>query len=81
VGPDLAALAGRHPSDEFEFVCVDDGSKDNSRQILEALDRGEAVGLSELVRERAPELGAALAASGRRTRRAIAASASAITGS
>ena len=30
----LAALAARHPSDTFEFVCVDDGSKDDSLAVL-----------------------------------------------
>ncbi|MCM3875264.1 MAG: glycosyltransferase family 2 protein, partial [Thermoanaerobaculia bacterium] len=37
----LAALAARHPGDTFEFVCVDDGSKDDSFAVLERLRNDE----------------------------------------
>ncbi|MCU0512809.1 MAG: glycosyltransferase family 2 protein [Anaerolineae bacterium] len=43
--PDLLqqfqALAARNPADHFEFVCVDDGSQDNSLAVLTALARAE----------------------------------------
>jgi dolichol-phosphate mannosyltransferase len=43
--PDLLqqfqALAARNPADHFEFVCVDDGSQDNSLAVLAALARAE----------------------------------------
>jgi UDP-glucose 4-epimerase len=35
----LTALAGRNPSDEFEFVYVDDGSRDASFRVLVELAR------------------------------------------
>jgi dolichol-phosphate mannosyltransferase len=35
------ALAGNHPQDRFEFVFVDDGSKDNSFAVLGELARHE----------------------------------------
>ena len=37
----LAALAARHPGDTFEFVCVDDGSKDDSFAVLTRLQKDE----------------------------------------
>ena len=37
----LAALAARHPGDTFEFVCVDDGSKDDSFAVLARLQKDE----------------------------------------
>lgn len=37
----LAALAARHPGDTFEFVCVDDGSKDDSFEVLRRLRKDE----------------------------------------
>ena len=37
----LAALAARHPGDTFEFVCVDDGSKDDSFAVLARLRKDE----------------------------------------
>lgn len=37
----LAALAARHPGDTFEFVCVDDGSKDDSFAVLSRLQKDE----------------------------------------
>ena len=37
----LAALAARHPGDTFEFVCVDDGSKDDSFAVLSRLQTDE----------------------------------------
>jgi dolichol-phosphate mannosyltransferase len=43
--PDLLArlrhLADRHPSDSFEFVCVDDGSRDDSYAVLRKLTAAE----------------------------------------
>src|SRR5438445_13038405 len=33
-------LAGRHPTDHFEFVFVDDGSRDDSLAVLQALQQG-----------------------------------------
>ena len=43
--PDLLArlqeLARRHPADAFEFVCVDDGSKDDSLAVLLRLQETE----------------------------------------
>lgn len=44
--PDLLArfqtLADKNPSDEFEFIFVDDGSKDNSLAVLQDLAQDEA---------------------------------------
>ena len=37
----LAALAARHPHDTFEFVCVDDGSRDDSFAVLARLQKDE----------------------------------------
>ena len=37
----LQALAARHPGDTFEFVCVDDGSKDDSFAVLVRLQADE----------------------------------------
>lgn len=37
----LQALAARHPLDAFEFVCVDDGSKDDSLAVLVRLRASE----------------------------------------
>jgi glycosyltransferase involved in cell wall biosynthesis len=37
----LQALAARHPGDTFEFVCVDDGSKDDSLAVLVRLQASE----------------------------------------
>ncbi|MGZ5429479.1 MAG: glycosyltransferase family 2 protein [Thermoanaerobaculia bacterium] len=37
----LGAVAARHPADVFEFVCVDDGSKDDSLAVLMRLQREE----------------------------------------
>jgi glycosyltransferase involved in cell wall biosynthesis len=37
----LQALAARHPGDTFEFVCVDDGSKDDSLAVLVRLQAEE----------------------------------------
>lgn len=37
----LGALAARHPGDAFEFVCVDDGSKDDSLAVLLRLQAAE----------------------------------------
>jgi dolichol-phosphate mannosyltransferase len=43
--PDLLeafqALAERNPQDEFEFIFVEDGSQDNSYEVLVALAQGE----------------------------------------
>ena len=40
----LAALADRNRQDEFEFVFVDDGSRDNSFEVLkELLSKDERV--------------------------------------
>lgn len=43
--PDLLAafqsLSARNPSDDFEFIFVDDGSKDNSLDVLIELSRSE----------------------------------------
>jgi glycosyltransferase involved in cell wall biosynthesis len=45
------ALADRYPADGFEFVFVDDGSKDNSFAVLGDLARGDArVRVVKLVR-------------------------------
>lgn len=37
----LSALAARHPQDTFEFVCVDDGSRDDSFDVLSRLQGSE----------------------------------------
>jgi dolichol-phosphate mannosyltransferase len=37
----LAALAARHAGDAFEFVCVDDGSRDDSFAVLRRLQAAE----------------------------------------
>lgn len=37
----LAALASRHTGDVFEFVCVDDGSRDDSFAVLKRLQAAE----------------------------------------
>jgi dolichol-phosphate mannosyltransferase len=37
----LAALASRHAGDTFEFVCVDDGSRDDSFEVLRRLQKDE----------------------------------------
>jgi polyisoprenyl-phosphate glycosyltransferase len=37
----LAALASRHTGDLFEFVCVDDGSRDDSFAVLKRLQAAE----------------------------------------
>jgi glycosyltransferase involved in cell wall biosynthesis len=43
--PELLArfdqLAARHPSDRFEFVFVDDGSRDDSLAVLKTLQQGD----------------------------------------
>jgi glycosyltransferase involved in cell wall biosynthesis len=53
--PDLVArfqeLSGRNPDDRFEFVFVDDGSRDNSFSVLEELAAGESrIRIVKLVR-------------------------------
>ena len=38
---ELQALAARNPDDDFEFIFVDDGSRDDSFAVLEGLAAGE----------------------------------------
>ncbi|MYC56602.1 MAG: glycosyltransferase [Chloroflexi bacterium] len=38
---ELQAVAARNPEDSFEFICVDDGSRDDSFAVLQALGRDE----------------------------------------
>ncbi|MYI40422.1 MAG: glycosyltransferase family 2 protein, partial [Chloroflexi bacterium] len=38
---ELQAVAARNPEDSFEFICVDDGSRDDSFAVMQALGRDE----------------------------------------